>query len=62
MDIEKHEHIWEEDEMFASGIITMIGGTIDDLGEETRVICKECGAADFVPKNYHKRINLLDHI
>jgi hypothetical protein len=53
------EHKWVEDEMFACGAIMMVGGSIDDLGEETRIECTECGAVDYVPKNVFKRINLL---
>ena len=56
---DKCTHEWEEDEMFASGAITMITGTLDDLGKETRVICKKCGDTDFVPKDIFNRLNLL---
>ena len=59
---EECKHIWKEDEMMASGTVMMFGGTISDMGEETEVICEKCGAIDFVPKNFLKRINLLDNL
>ena len=52
-------HEWVEDEMMASGAIMMISGSVDDLGEETRVICKKCNVVDFVPKNFLNRVNLI---
>lgn len=55
------EHKWKEDEMMACGAIVMMAGTIDDMGEETKVVCEKCGAMDFVPKNFLKRINLLEN-
>lgn len=54
------EHKWKEDEMFASGAVMMFGGGVSDVGQETRVICENCGAVDYTPKDYLNRINLLD--
>ena len=34
------EHDWVEDEMFASGVVMMFGGSVDDVGEETKVVCR----------------------
>jgi hypothetical protein len=58
----EHVHKWKEDEMFAKGIFTLVSGTIDDMGEETRVYCEECGKVDYVPKNVLTRWSALDVI
>jgi predicted nucleic-acid-binding Zn-ribbon protein len=55
-------HEWEEDEMFACGAVTLMVGTLTDMGEETHVICKKCGESDYVPKDVFTRINLLEEI
>jgi hypothetical protein len=44
----KCKHEWQEDPMFADGAIVMVCGSANDLGEETRVICKKCGKCDYV--------------
>lgn len=42
------KHDYKEDPMFSDGIITVISGTPDDLGEETRVECTKCGDTQYV--------------
>lgn len=54
------KHKWKEDELMACGAVMMFFGGVDDLGEETKLICEKCGAIDFVPKNIFNRINLLE--
>ena len=44
----KCSHKWVEDEMFASGAVTIIAGPIKDLGEETRLECEKCGEIKYV--------------
>lgn len=56
------EHDWQEDELMASGAVTLIGGRIDDLKQETKVVCKKCGVVDFVPKNIENKIDLTNKI
>ncbi len=46
----KCDHIWEEDERFKEGGVTMLFGTIGNVQEETRMICKNCGSIKYVPK------------
>lgn len=54
------KHVWEEDEMFASGAIMIIAGNPNCLGEETKLVCKKCGKEDYVPKNITEQFSLLD--
>lgn len=56
--MENHEHKWIEDPMFADGVVMMVTGSLDDLGQETRVTC-ECGAMDYVPRNMLNRFSIL---
>jgi hypothetical protein len=42
------KHNWKEDEDFASGMIMMVCGSPNDLGEETRAICTKCGEVNYV--------------
>jgi len=44
----KCKHEWEEDEVFASGAITMVSGSPKDLGEETKIVCQKCGEVRYV--------------
>jgi hypothetical protein len=44
----KCKHQWKEDEMFAIGAVTLISGSPQDLGEETRVECEKCGKVEYV--------------
>ena len=44
----KCKHKWEEDPDFASGMLMMVCGPADDLGQETHVFCKKCGASDYI--------------
>jgi formylmethanofuran dehydrogenase subunit E len=46
----KCQHHWSEDEMFACGAITMIGGDMQNISEETRIVCDKCGESDYIPK------------
>lgn len=46
----KCKHEWEEDELFASGVIGMVSGKIGELKEETRMICSECGKVKYQEK------------
>lgn len=41
------KHEYEEDEMFKSGCVKMICGTISDLNKETRMVCKLCGHVEY---------------
>lgn len=44
----KCNHKWKEDEIFACGAVTMITGSSKDLGEETRLVCEQCGESKYV--------------
>ena len=44
----KCKHDWQEDEDFASGMLMMVAGRGNDLGQETHVFCKKCGASDYL--------------
>ncbi len=46
--MKKCQHKWKEDPMFASGVIFMVCGSSNDLGKETRVVCKKCGLVEYV--------------
>lgn len=52
-------HEWKEDEMFESGAITIIEGTVNDSGKITRVKCLKCEVEEFVPKDVLNRFSLL---
>lgn len=42
------KHIWVEDEMFSSGAIMIVTGTLNDMDRETRIVCKICNFVDYV--------------
>ena len=46
----KCEHTWKEDEDFKSGGVIMLFGGINDIHQETRVICDKCGEVNYVQK------------
>ena len=40
-------HEWVEDEMFVSGAVIMVTGSPNDLGQESRCVCRTCGAVRY---------------
>lgn len=44
----KCKHKWEEDERFEDGGIMMFFGKVGEVKRETRMVCKNCGAFDYI--------------
>ena len=44
-------HKWEDDELFTSGIVTMMTNDKHPFGEEMRQVCTGCGIVRFIEKN-----------
>ncbi len=44
----KCKHKWKEDELMASGAVTLITGSPTDLKKETRVQCTKCKKVKYI--------------
>lgn len=43
-------HDWEEDKDFKDGVVTMLFGPMNNVQQETRLVCTECGEVIYVNK------------